>query len=85
MKPFLLILIFFVSIALSIPNNNQHLKEILHFNRPINSDIYQINSTQTVIFDISNYSYFGMQQIISIFNVNTTKINLILNFYFSQR
>jgi len=61
MKTFLLILIFFVSIALSIPNNNQHLKEIFHFNRPINSDIYQINSTQTVIFDISNHYYFGMQ------------------------
>ena len=54
----LLVVALLASLAFSVPTNNcKDISDILSFHKPVEGDVYKINSTQIVEFEVNEYCY----------------------------
>ncbi len=61
----LLVVAFLASIAFSVPtsyDSYKHCKDFIVFSKPMDGDVFKINSTQIIEFDINKscYDEYGM-------------------------
>ncbi|RIA89991.1 hypothetical protein C1645_824005 [Glomus cerebriforme] len=79
-----LIVALLASIAFSVPNNYKHCKDILKFHEPMDGDIYFINSTQPVEFEIFKDCYDYDKDIKVSFEVFSVKQNKVVDTIIEQ-